>query len=68
MPYNEFMNSNMARIIFKVSFILLAIDLAVLAISPIVYPVSDRYLAAFGWIALVLILVSAISWIVGRRK
>ena len=61
------MNS-IARIIFRVSFLLLALDLAILAISPIVYPVSDGYLAAFGWIALVLILVSAISWIVGRRK
>ena len=61
------MNST-ARIIFRVSFLLLALDLAILAISPIVSPVSDGYLAAFGWIALILIIVSAISWIVGRRK
>ncbi len=60
------MNST-ARIIFRVSFLLLALDLAILAISPIVSPVSDGYLAAFGWIALILIIVSAISWVIGRK-
>ncbi len=60
------MNS-IARIIFRVSFLLLALDLAILAISPIVSPVSDGYLAAFGWIALILIIVSAISWVIGRK-
>lgn len=46
---------------------LLGLDLAVLAISPIAAPVSDGYLATFGWIAIVLIAASAISWSLGRK-
>ena len=65
--YNGSMNSNIARIIFRITFILLGLDLAVLAISPIAAPVSDGYLATFGWIAIVLIAASAISWILGRK-
>lgn len=65
--YNDSMNSNIARIIFRITFILLGLDLAVLAISPIAAPVSDGYLATFGWIAIVLIAASAISWILGRK-
>lgn len=67
MLYNDFMNSNIARIVFRITFILLGLDLAVLAISPIAAPVSDGYLATFGWIAIVLIAASAISWILGRK-
>lgn len=67
MLYNGSMNSNIARIIFRITFILLGLDLAVLAISPIAAPVSDGYLATFGWIAIVLIAASAISWILGRK-
>ena len=65
--YNGSMNSNIARIVFRITFILLGLDLAVLAISPIAAPVSDGYLATFGWIAIVLIAASAISWILGRK-
>ena len=65
--YNNSMNSNIARIVFRITFILLGLDLAVLAISPIAAPVSDGYLATFGWIAIVLIAASAISWILGRK-
>ena len=67
MLYNNSMNSNIARIVFRITFILLGLDLAVLAISPIAAPVSDGYLATFGWIAIVLIAASAISWILGRK-
>ena len=67
MLYNDYMNSNIARIVFRITFILLGLDLAVLAISPIAAPVSDGYLATFGWIAIVLIAASAISWILGRK-
>lgn len=67
MLYNDSMNSNIARIVFRITFILLGLDLAVLAISPIAAPVSDGYLATFGWIAIVLIAASAISWILGRK-
>ncbi len=67
MLYNGSMNSNIARIVFRITFILLGLDLAVLAISPIAAPVSDGYLATFGWIAIVLIAASAISWILGRK-
>lgn len=67
MLYNGSMNSNIARIVFRITFILLGLDLAVLAISPIAAPVSDGYLATFGWIAVVLIAASAISWILGRK-
>ena len=67
MLYNDSMNSNIARIVFRITFLLLGLDLAVLAISPIAAPVSDGYLATFGWIAIVLIAASAISWILGRK-
>ena len=67
MLYNGSMNSNIARIVFRITFILLGLDLAVLAISPIAAPVSDGYLATFGWIAIVLIAASAISWLLGRK-
>ena len=67
MLYNGSMNSNIARIVFRITFILLGLDLAVLAISPIAAPVSDGYLATFGWIAIVLIAASAISWSLGRK-
>ena len=67
MLYNGSMNSNIAQIVFRITFILLGLDLAVLAISPIAAPVSDGYLATFGWIAIVLIAASAISWILGRK-
>ena len=67
MLYNGSMNSNIARIVFRIAFILLGLDLAVLVISPIAAPVSDGYLATFGWIAIVLIAASAISWILGRK-
>ena len=67
MLYNDSMNSNIARIVFRITFILLGLDLAVLVISPIAAPVSDGYLAAFGWIAIVLIAASAISWLLGRK-
>ena len=67
MLYNGSMNSNIARIVFRITFLLLGLDLAVLAISPIAAPVSDGYLATFGWIAIVLLAASAISWILGRK-
>lgn len=67
MLYNDYMNSNIARIVFRIAFILLGLDLAVLVISPIAAPVSDGYLAVFGWIAIVLIAASAISWLLGRK-
>ncbi len=61
------MNSHIARIVFKVSFVLLGIVLAVLIITPIAAPVSDTYLAAFGWTASVLMIISAVSWFIGRK-
>ena len=54
-------------ILYRIALAALGIALAVLIISPIAAPVSDRYLFTCGIITLLLIIASAALWFRKRK-
>ena len=54
-------------ILYKIAIAALAIALAVLVISPIAAPVSDRYLFTAGIITIALMVLTLVLWFMKRK-
>ena len=64
--YNDCMETKL-DILYRIALAALAVSLAVLVISPIAAPVSDRYLLTSGIITILLMAASLALWF-ARRK